>query len=212
MNKLIKYTYIKGATIVFIALFFASCKDFLDRNPLTEISGPTFWKTQKDADLALAGCYARLNCNTFNFEGVYSLDVMAGDANEGAQSLGAASTGTFALGLMEAVSGGILANVYNDCYRGIGTCNFFLDNIDKVDMPDATKTTYKGEVLFLRALFYFTLTDFMEACHFTPSRLLLRSQKLSKAHKQRLLRKCLPIWMWLLQPFQILITVVEDMR
>lgn len=160
MNKLIKNIYIKSATIVFIALFFASCKDFLDRNPLTEISSPTFWKTQKDADLALAGCYARLNCNTFNYEGVFSLDVMAGDANEGAQSLGAASTGTFALGLMEAVSGGILANVYNDCYRGIGTCNFFLDNIDKVGMPDDTKSRYKGEVLFLRALFYFTLTDF----------------------------------------------------
>lgn len=158
MNKYIKNSLISGSIIGLIALF-ASCEDFLDKNPTTQISSPTFWKTQNDADMALAGCYARLYCNTFNFEGVYSLDIMAGDANEGSQSLGAGSTGTFALGIMESTSGGLLANVYNDCYRGIATCNFFLENIGKADVPDATRTVYTGEVLFLRALFYFTLAD-----------------------------------------------------
>lgn len=162
MNKYIKNSFIKSSITGVIALFLVSCEDFLDRNPTTQISSPTFWKTQNDADMALAGCYARLNVNatTFTYEGVYSLDIMAGDANEGAQSLGASSTGTFAMGIMESTSGGILANVYNDCYRGVSSCNFFLDNIDKVAIPDATKTTYKAEVLFLRAFFYFTLVDF----------------------------------------------------
>ncbi len=161
MNKFIKNNIIKSSIIGFIALyFFVSCEDFLDRNPTTQISSPTFWKTQNDADMALAGCYARLYSNTFNEYGVYPLDIMAGDANEGAQSLGASSTGTFAMGIMEPTSGGLLANVYNDCYRGVSSCNFFLDNIDKVAIPAATKTIYKGEVLFLRALFYFTLADF----------------------------------------------------
>lgn len=161
MNKFIKNNIIKSSIIGFIALyFFVSCEDFLDRNPTTQISSPTFWKTQNDADMALAGCYARLYSNTFNEYGVYPLDIMAGDANEGAQSLGASSTGTFAMGIMEPTSGGLLANVYNDCYRGISSCNFFLDNIDKVAIPAATKTIYKGEVLFLRALFYFNLADF----------------------------------------------------
>jgi hypothetical protein len=143
-----------------IALVFVSCNEFLERNPTTEISGPTFWKTHKDADMALAGVYSRLNVNTFNYEGVYSLAVMAGDANEGGQSLGASSTGTFAMGLMESVSGGLLANIYNECYRGIASCNYFLDNIDRVDMPPSTATRYKAEVRFLRALFYFNLADF----------------------------------------------------
>lgn len=160
MNTYIKNTFIKSSIIGFVALFFVSCEDFLDKNPTTQISSSTFWKTQNDADMALAGCYARLYCNTFSYEGVMALDIMAGDANEGAQSLGAGSTGTFAIGIMESTSGGLLTNVYNDCYRGIGTFNFFLDNIDKVDIPDATKAIYKGEVLFLRALFYFTLADF----------------------------------------------------
>jgi starch-binding outer membrane protein, SusD/RagB family len=107
----------------------------------------------------LSGVYSRLNCNTFNFEGVYALDIMAGDANEGAQSLGASSTGTFALGIITSTSGGLLADVYNQCYQGISTCNSFLANIDKVIFPDADKTIYKAEVSFLRALFYFKLTE-----------------------------------------------------
>ncbi|MDP4251906.1 MAG: RagB/SusD family nutrient uptake outer membrane protein [Bacteroidota bacterium] len=161
MNKYIKYSHIKSLIIVFIAFFFMGCqKDFLDKNPLDQISSPTFWKTQNDADMALAGCYSRLNCNTFNYSGNMSLDIMAGDACEGAQSLGSSSTGEFALGQMFATSGGILYNVYSDCYNGIATCNTFLANIDHVSIPDAVKTEYKGEVLFLRALFYFTLSDF----------------------------------------------------
>ena len=150
---------LKSSIIGIIALFFVSCKGFLDKNPLTQISSPTFWKTQSDADMALAGVYARLNCNTFNFEGVYALDIMAGDANEGGQSLGASSTGTFALGQMESTSGGLLANVYVQCYQGITTCNFFLENIDKCAITDANKAIYKGEVLFLRGLFYFSLVE-----------------------------------------------------
>ncbi|WP_209331725.1 RagB/SusD family nutrient uptake outer membrane protein [Lunatimonas salinarum] len=146
--------------LIFASMIGQSCEEFLERNPTTQISSPTFWKNQKDADLALAGVYSRLNVNTFNYEGVYSLDIMAGDANEGAQSLGASSVGSFAQGNIEAVSGGLLANIYNECYRGIGSCNFFLDNIDRVDMPESLRTVYKAEVQFLRALFYFNLVDF----------------------------------------------------
>src|SRR4051812_49013725 len=35
-----------------------SCKkQFLDRDPLSQLSQGTFWKSQGDADLALAACY-----------------------------------------------------------------------------------------------------------------------------------------------------------
>ncbi|MFO7826046.1 MAG: RagB/SusD family nutrient uptake outer membrane protein [Cyclobacterium sp.] len=160
MKKYINHLIYNYFLIGLVVLFSVSCTDFLERNPTTQISGPTFWNSQKDADLALAGVYSRLNTNTFNHEGVYSLAIMAGDANEGGQSLGAASTGTFAMGIMEAVSGGLLANIYNHCYQGIATCNYFLENIDRVDMPAERIVQYKGEVLFLRAFFYFTLADF----------------------------------------------------
>lgn len=161
MNKFIKNLVIKSLIIVFIAFFFMSCKkDFLNKNPLDEISSPTFWKTENDADMALAGCYSRLNSSTFTYVGNMNLDIMAGDACEGNQSLGSSSTGSFALGMIYPTSGGIISSVYSDCYAGISTCNSFLANIDQVSIPDAVKSEYKGEVYFLRALFYFTLSDF----------------------------------------------------
>ena len=61
MNKYIKYSNIKSLIIVFITFFFMSCnKDFLNKNPLDQISRPTFWQTQNDADMALAGTSGRL--------------------------------------------------------------------------------------------------------------------------------------------------------
>ncbi|WP_158859320.1 RagB/SusD family nutrient uptake outer membrane protein [Lunatibacter salilacus] len=162
-----------------------SCEDFLEKNPTTQISSPTFWKTQNDADMALAGVYSRLNVNSFNYEGVYSLDIMAGDANEGAQSLGASSTGSFALGNMEAVSGGLLANIYNECYRGVGSCNFFLANIDNVDMPENVRTIYKAEVQFLRGLFYFNLVDFYGGVPLYTTPVTIEEGTIAKSTKEQ---------------------------
>ena len=141
--------------IVLLTLFTLSCEnDFLDKNPLKEISSPTFWNTQNDADMALAGCYSRLNTSTFNFHNL-SFDVLGGEA-----SRGDGNAQNMALGLIEATSGGLISSVYTDCYRGIASCNYFLANIDKTPISAGTIDTYKGEVLFLRALFYFTLTDY----------------------------------------------------
>ena len=160
MNRYIKNIIINSSIIGILVLCFGSCKKFLDKNPLDQISSPTFWKTQNDADLALAGCYSRLNVSSFIFEGKIALDILAGDANEGSQSLGTSSTGVLAQGTIESTSGGLVNNIYNQSYQGIASCNLFLANIDNVPITDAIKAQYKGEVLFLRALFYFELSDF----------------------------------------------------
>lgn len=45
-----------------IFLFATSCSDsFLDRTSLNNISEDTFWKTEEDALLGLAGCYDTFN-------------------------------------------------------------------------------------------------------------------------------------------------------
>lgn len=160
MNRYIKNIMTNGLLTGILVLCLGSCKKLLDKNPLDQISSPTFWKTQNDADLALAGCYSRLNASSFIFEGKTALDIMAGDANEGSQSLGTSSTGVLAQGTIESTSGGLVSNIYNQSYQGIASCNLFLANIDKVNITDAVKAQYKGEVLFLRALFYFELSDF----------------------------------------------------
>src|SRR5690606_32430038 len=39
-------------------------------------------------------------------------------------------------------------------------CNIFLENVERVEMNEQNRSKYKAEVLFLRAYFYFTLTEF----------------------------------------------------
>jgi hypothetical protein len=63
-------------------------------------------------------------------------------------------------GIIENTSGSIISGIYTDCYVGISRCNIFLANVDKVVMDDQNKATYKAEAYFLRAYFYFYLTEF----------------------------------------------------
>lgn len=147
----------KYYAMIFLAVMtiFVSCEDFLERHPLDELSSPTFWKNEKDADMALAGVYSRLLNNTYDINRL-DWDAISDDFF---------MFGTYgrvdniARGLVEPTTGGIVSTIYADSYRGVTACNVFLDNIDRATFPEAKKNAYKGEVLFLRALFYFTLTE-----------------------------------------------------
>lgn len=141
--------------VVVIASQIVSCSKFLDKNPLDQISGATFWKNQNEVDMALAGVYSRILESSFNHNRMF-WDVLGGDicANQGSDAV------ALGQGLIESTSGGMVSSIYSQCYQGISSCNYFLQNVDQAPVPDDVKTRYKGEVLFLRALFYFTLTEF----------------------------------------------------
>jgi len=148
MNK--TRNIIKIFIVGLLTLNFMSCSDFLDKNPLDQISSEAFWKTEEEADMALAGVYARLRCWTFDDKDG-SFDVMGGDAWGTLLDL--------SQGNIEPTSGSMVSNIYADCYRGISSCNFFLANVEKTPIDAAKLNKYKAEAMFLRALFYFTLTE-----------------------------------------------------
>ena len=187
MNKYIKNIIIKSSLIGVFALLLVSCEDYLDKNPLDQISSPTFWKTQADADMALAGVYSRLNVSTYIFETQAMLSVLAGDANEAGQSLGASSIGTLAAGTIEPTSGGIVNSIYEHSYQGISSCNFFLENIDKCAITDEVKNKYKGEVRFLRALFYFTLSEFYGGVPLYTTTVDIEEAKVKQSSKEEVI-------------------------
>lgn len=135
-------------------LFLISCqKNFLDKNPTDQISGPTFWKTETDVQMGLTGVYNIMTNNpTFNhgqrlWDGLTEIGYCKQFPNIGQ-------------GIIEATSGGIINDIYRQCYAGISRCNIFLANVDNATMNETNRTTAKGEVLFLRAYFYFILTQF----------------------------------------------------
>lgn len=147
--------YIKLLTIGMLITSLSSCSKFLDKDPLDQLASSAFWKNQNEVDMALAGVYARVLSSTFDHNTMF-WDVLGGDisANQGNGVI------PLAQGMIEPNSGGIVSSIYSECYRGISSCNFFLANVDRAPIPEDVKNKYKGEVLFLRAMFYFTLSEF----------------------------------------------------
>ncbi|MDH7461722.1 RagB/SusD family nutrient uptake outer membrane protein [Chitinophagaceae bacterium 26-R-25] len=155
-----QHLYINWIRILFAVPFFlTSCKkDFLDKQPLDAISSESFWKTQADADMALAGCYKLLapmdegyGALTPHFEGL-SDNAYCNFPWEGGFT-------NIAKGIITSTSGGALSNEYKLDYQGIAASNFFLANIDNVNMDASLKDSYKAEAKTLRAYYYFRLSE-----------------------------------------------------
>lgn len=145
---------ILGMLAISAPLALVSCEDLLDKNPLDQISNEVFWQSEKEVDMALTGVYSRLLSYPFGHKDT-EWDILAGDVdgNQGHAII------NIARGNIEPTSGGLVNSIYSSCYQGISSCNFFLDNIDKAPVSEDKMNQYKGEVHFLRAMFYFTLVE-----------------------------------------------------
>lgn len=162
MKLIIKYALITSLLIT----GFSCSKGYLDKNPLDQISAPTFWKTQNDADLALAGCYNFL-CKGYNATSISNAGAGWGAGtmfwetitdNGYTQSSGGNFAG-LSTGFIEATTGGMQSDAYNTSYQAIAACNNVLANVDKIPMQASLTVQYKAEAKFLRAYFYFLLTQ-----------------------------------------------------
>lgn len=154
MKKLYSITIWIALTTIMVC---SSCQDdFLDRNPLDQISSETFWKTEADVQMALAGCYRRLQSDFLSYRRVW-LDCLSDNAYA---EFSYYNIHNMTLGVISPTSGGAVNMAYSAPYTGIASCNFFLDNVDKAPILEETKTVAKAEVRFLRALMYFDLVNF----------------------------------------------------
>jgi len=135
-------------------LIVSSCnKDVLEVSSTTQISAETFWQTESDAILAIDGTYNSLQGFVQN---ILYLDCVGDNAynNYPWEGFKAIADGTHDVWGPWAVGG-----FWSGLYRGVGRANTVLDNIDAVEMDEDVKARIKGEALFLRAYFYFQLTE-----------------------------------------------------
>ena len=158
-----KLSYLNAAcisAIISIGLL-SGCEDFLDKQPLDQLSTGTFWKTESDAMLALTGVYyiegqdgigAKQSFDLWNqdahlrlFEATtdngFEKDNVVTDFNNG--------------DLTPAY--GPVRDLWTTTYRKIIKCNNFLDHIDGVSMDIAKIEEMKAEVKTIRAFNYFYL-------------------------------------------------------
>lgn len=138
-----------------ICVVSACKKDLLDTQPLSSISDATFWKTAKDATLALNGVYDSGSGYTgYNFwagTSMVNLDLMAGNGSE-KESI----PDNFTNGTLNSTYS-FVGSYYSQAYVQIGRCNNFLDHIGEVSMDAAQKNVMIGEVKTIRAYNYFNL-------------------------------------------------------
>jgi len=156
MNTVIKYIVIAGTSLL---VFFTSCKDILEVQPLDRLSTQTFWKTESDALRGLVGVYrtgSGLHIqSTFNFlseNALYRLDLTTDNGYEKDKQVS-----DFNNGQMNS-SYPIVQDLWASSYEQIAKCNNFLENIGAVDMDENKKTEMTAEVKTIRAYFYFNMS------------------------------------------------------
>ncbi len=190
----IKYIIMKKTILIIgiIPIFFLSCQeDFLDRNPPDRLSSETFWKTEQDAQMALAGVYQSIRLDFANRGALFQYtraftDVFSGDLfspQTAYQLIGA--------GLVESTSLGLVDGLYRLCYTVISDCNIFLANIDRVEMDGATRNRMIGEVRFLRAFAYFHLTEYYGGVVMYTSPPTIEESRIAKSTKQEVVTQIL---------------------
>lgn len=175
-----KKNIVISACIVVLAATFTSCEDFLDKQPLDKVSSTTFWKTTKDADKALTAVYASFRNGTFSAVPAggpcTELECLSDNA------ITRSAHTAIQQGGINSSTGGILNDMWTDCYEGIAAANYFLDNFDRVKSlySEADFNKMKAEVLFVRAYLYNELV-----VHYGDLPLMLSSAKVGDGYDKK---------------------------
>lgn len=143
-------TYHIFATAALSTLLLSGCSEsFLDREPTDAVSSSIFWKTEKDANLALTGCYRQLY-SPYRPEEMWFWDTASDNAfcyhnNKDYRAIG---NGTMA------PSGVSVHNYFT--YTQIRACNEYLKRENTIAFrTEAQRNQYRAEVRMIRAMSLF---------------------------------------------------------
>lgn len=134
------YLYILASAAL---LSFSSCSDFLDRYPQDELSDGSFWKTPKDAEMAVSNLYAVLPGNQADE------DINSDNAVHGIKW----AAGNVSKGIYDPADTG-----WSGSYGTIRQANLLFEKIDEIpDYPQDDKNKVLGQAHFFRGYVYFDL-------------------------------------------------------
>lgn len=145
----------KYFAIALLGLALCSCGDnFFDLQPNNEVSADKIYKTESDFEIAVNGCYAKLQTqNDYYLEMCeYRSDNLWLDApTAGTQDRYDIDT------FQDAPANGIISNCWANFDNGVYRCNLVLDKIDAADFDATRKAQFKAEAMFIRAYTYFNM-------------------------------------------------------
>lgn len=194
MKKYIYYTFIG-----LISIGFCGCEtDFLDKQPLDQLSAEEFWQSESDFEMALTGIYGSLQ-NGFlwdDFGGVLAagtpnLDVLTDNAFGQHNNW---SSQAIVQGNLSPSTGGYINEIYNISYQGIARANILLEQLEQyegTDMDAQTQTTMEAEAKFIRGYYYYLLNFFYGSVPVVTEPLTLENQIQPKSSSEEVLNQSL---------------------
>src|SRR5690625_3259081 len=151
----IKKTSIFVASL-FLLLGLTGCdiSSHLDEQPKSSLSESTFWTGEGDVMLALTGIYESGNVgdNAYTNEHL----IMSSYTDDSSYKLG--GVGVIYSGYLNPSDGAVVEAIWNRAYDAIFRANYFLENIEEVEMDSEQKAEVIAEARFLRAYEYFYMS------------------------------------------------------
>ena len=145
-------------TIAVLALGLVSCEKELIQNPTTTKVADNFYANEAEMEEAVNAVFA-----TLQFTGVYDTAMPAVGELPGEDAYDetpANDGGNYGMldDFIVIPQSSLIADVWEDTYKGIQRTNIVLSRIQEVEFEDAAlKEARTGEMLFIRALLYFNL-------------------------------------------------------
>ena len=150
--------YILYSLCISLLASLSGCSDFLEVAPPEKPSEATFWKSKRDFDLGLTGCYGALQEERLSSL-LIGYDCMTDNAHRGVGS-GDYQNELYVTGLLNPAAGGHVSLIYNQAYKAIARINNFLHLLNTVENSGLTTDEKKdmlAEAHFLRGYCYWML-------------------------------------------------------
>ena len=154
-------------TLLISFAFFSCEEEILDKQPLDQLATNNFWTTAEDAELALAGVYNK--ATTWSSAGhICEFDDNTDNGIDRKPNQSFLSYGNLNPSSSE------IAGYWDNSYREIAGCNYFLENVDRVEeINAAVKAEMIAEVRFLRAFTYYNMSQFWGGVPLVTSQLTM---------------------------------------
>ena len=147
--------YIQRILAIVVLLMFISCQKLLETTPRSFVSEDNYYNNKEQLFDALAGVY-----DVLGNQSLYRYRNLVWFNNEGDEGYFRNSSTTATFTFNYSANDPQIQDYWRDIYAGINRANFLLANVDKnEDIEESYRKIIKGEALFLRAFYYFSLVQ-----------------------------------------------------
>ncbi|MEM9546163.1 MAG: RagB/SusD family nutrient uptake outer membrane protein [Bacteroidota bacterium] len=140
--------------LIFATVFLLlSCEDFLDREPLDQITQSSFYNTAEDADLAAKAMYSVPQSVNWYGKSWMITEIPSDNSTSGGNDPDFSPIDNFTINADNIPN----AEFWTEHYRLITYANQVLENVPPIIMDEDQKSELLGEARFMRAFSYFDL-------------------------------------------------------